>query len=282
MTASAVARLPGVRFEDVAPAAVDALPRMDIAVFVGLAERGPIDAPVPIEDAAQFEHVFGADVALAWDADRGERAHGHLAGCVRSFFANGGRRCWVIRVAGRDARANVFALPGVLAIGDDGADEVTPAFARARSAGSWSDPLRVACALRATPIPVSGLELLGNGKLRVDTTPATRALLRTGDSLRIRCKAAPEGSEVLLFAAVESISLAAGSPPAGASALCTRFLAFGETSSEVASSSPKSRFPSRVGGSKSPPGLARKGQRARSTSAGRRWRPRRTSRARCC
>ena len=42
--------------------------------FVGFAASGPIDVPVPVEDAAQFADVFGADATLAWDAARGEPA----------------------------------------------------------------------------------------------------------------------------------------------------------------------------------------------------------------
>src|SRR5579884_2526717 len=97
----AVRRLPGIRFERQAPPLQEVLPRMDIAGFVGFASSGPLDVPVPIEDAAQFADVFGVDAPLAWDGDRGETVFGFLGPAVRSFFRNGGRRCWVVRVADR-------------------------------------------------------------------------------------------------------------------------------------------------------------------------------------
>ena len=54
-------RLPGFRFEVQAPPPVDVLPRMDVAVFVGFAARGPLHRPVRVETTAQFEMIFGAD-----------------------------------------------------------------------------------------------------------------------------------------------------------------------------------------------------------------------------
>lgn len=76
----------------------DVLPRMDIAAFVGFAAIGPLHEPVAVEDTQQFAATFGDDVAMAWDAERGETAYGYLAPAVRTFFRNGGRRCWVVRV----------------------------------------------------------------------------------------------------------------------------------------------------------------------------------------
>jgi hypothetical protein len=137
-------RLPGVRFETVPPPPADVLPRMDVAALVGFAASGPLDVPVPVEDAAAFADVFGADALLAWDDERGEFTRAHLAPAVRAFFRNGGKRCWAIRVAGA-ARANVFPVPGLVARAPDGT--LRPAFASARSEGSWSDELRVAAAL---------------------------------------------------------------------------------------------------------------------------------------
>ena len=80
------ARLPGFRFETprLTPTAV--LPRMDIAVFVGFAASGPLHVPVPIDDAAAFADVFGLDLQLAQDGQRGELLYAHLGPVVRSFF----------------------------------------------------------------------------------------------------------------------------------------------------------------------------------------------------
>jgi hypothetical protein len=144
---------------------------MDITVFVGFAATGPAHLPVAIESVAHFSAVFGSDAPLAWEDERGERLLAHLGSAVRSFFANGGRRCWVIRVARTDileilwsarngrppsdgvAVANRFPVPGVLALRPNG-DKPVPAEARARCLGSWSDGLAVATALAAAGFSV--------------------------------------------------------------------------------------------------------------------------------
>lgn len=157
----AARRLPGIRVDALPPPAAEVLPRMDIAVFVGFAATGPLHRPVAIVSPAHFRAVFGPDAPLAWDEQRGERVLAHLGAAVRAFFGNGGRRCWVIRVArtsaleaAREAEGesaslpvatcNRFAIPGVLEIAGGAAD---PAIAQARCEGSWSDSLSVATAI---------------------------------------------------------------------------------------------------------------------------------------
>ena len=82
-------RTPGVYFEwlDSAPRAVAPL-RTDIAGFVGIAERGPLFQAVKVESWTQFSSTFGGFIP-----------QGYLAYAVDGFFANGGRTCWVVRVA---------------------------------------------------------------------------------------------------------------------------------------------------------------------------------------
>src|SRR5262245_30032627 len=103
---------PAVIFETVPPPPPDALPRMDVAAFVGFADAGPVDVPVPIEDMAHFRDIFGNDSPLAFDAQRGEMQFGYLGAAVEAFLANGGQRCWVVRVAEDPDRAN-FVTPGL-------------------------------------------------------------------------------------------------------------------------------------------------------------------------
>jgi len=164
---SAAIRLPGIRIDASPPPTIEGLPPMDVAVFVGFAARGPVHRPVAVHGVAQYQAIFGGDLALAFDRQRGEPVHAHLGPTVRSFFANGGRRCWVIRVArtreleqawnqtfGRVpalaeiAAANRFPVPGVLALVTL-EDEPTPAMVQARSLGAWSDALRLSTALLA-------------------------------------------------------------------------------------------------------------------------------------
>jgi len=92
-------RLPGVAFETLPPPATEALPRMDIALFVGFAEMGPVHRPVAIDDVAAYRRIFGGDLALSRDPASGETMMAALAPSVRAFFSNGGARCWVIRIA---------------------------------------------------------------------------------------------------------------------------------------------------------------------------------------
>jgi Bacteriophage tail sheath protein len=92
---------PGVYFEQTVPPAPPALPRTDIAGFVGLAERGPLDEPRRLEGWREFQRVFG-----------GFLPYSNLAYAVRAFFENGGSTCVVVRVADRSATSAVAELPG--------------------------------------------------------------------------------------------------------------------------------------------------------------------------
>ncbi|MGH7491701.1 MAG: phage tail sheath family protein [bacterium] len=81
---------PGLYFDlhDAAPPVIRRV-RADIAGFVGLAERGPLDQPVRIESWRQFQARFGNFMPYSF-----------LAYVVKGFFENGGRTCFIQRVAG--------------------------------------------------------------------------------------------------------------------------------------------------------------------------------------
>ncbi|MCU1501012.1 MAG: hypothetical protein JWM12_366, partial [Ilumatobacteraceae bacterium] len=102
-------RLPGVRCDPALPPVADDAIRLDVAAFVGFAERGPVDDPQPVEDPAQYATVFGGDLPLAID-EHGVPVYAALPDAVRSFFANGGRRAYVVRVVGR--AATTLPVPG--------------------------------------------------------------------------------------------------------------------------------------------------------------------------
>ena len=71
---------PGIYEEVVPPPPPDPVVRDDIAAFVGLARRGPVDRAIRVEGWEEF---------VAWF---GERADGFLlADAVLAFFENGGR-----------------------------------------------------------------------------------------------------------------------------------------------------------------------------------------------
>lgn len=96
--------------------------RTDVAAFVGIAERGPARRAVAIESWKQFKAIFG-----------GLFAHGYLAYCVKAFFDNGGRRCWVVRVEGEAASAANVTLT------DDASLPVWSV--QASSSGAWGNAL---------------------------------------------------------------------------------------------------------------------------------------------
>lgn len=81
-------KAPGVYVEAQTRQRMSGLRRTDIAGFVGVAARGPTDRAVRLESWASFVDTFGKPLSYA-----------HLGFAVRGFFANGGRTCWVVRVA---------------------------------------------------------------------------------------------------------------------------------------------------------------------------------------
>jgi hypothetical protein len=179
--ARATARLPGIRFETQTPPLGESLPRMDIAAFVGFAASGPIGVPVAVEDAGEFEAVFGSDAPLAWDAGRGEQVYAYLAPAVRAFFRNGGRRCWIVRVAGKQARFNCFAVPGMARLHPKRG--IAPAGLKARAKGSWSDDLRVGAVLLAQPLVVAAARF--DAPMAVDLGTRSGRDPNAGDLVRV-------------------------------------------------------------------------------------------------
>lgn len=125
-----VYQTPGVYYEtvDATSAAISGI-RTDIAGFVGIADRGAIDVPIPVESWRQFQARFGTFTGV-----------GYLAYAVRAFFENGGRRCWVVRVASRDAAAGAKAATTTLLQ----SATVTPVWSiQASSEGVWGNALTV-------------------------------------------------------------------------------------------------------------------------------------------
>lgn len=80
---------PGVYFEksDSADQSIATL-RTDVAAFVGIAQRGPLNEPVPVNSWIQFQSVFGDFVPNAY-----------LAYSAKAFFENGGQTFHGVRVA---------------------------------------------------------------------------------------------------------------------------------------------------------------------------------------
>jgi len=191
-------RLAGIRFEDATPPPANALPRMDIAVFIGFAARGPLHLPVVVEDPARFTEIFGADLALAWDPATAGPQYANLGPAVRAFFTNGGLRCWIIRVAADTAETDTCPLPGVLEVAADGT--LVPAGALARSPGAWSDGLETATSLQVRGL--AGGITLSDLTATTFTTTSRLGPVAEGDLLRLTSFA----GGYVGFVPVESVS----------------------------------------------------------------------------
>jgi len=173
-------KLPGISFETVPPELAEPLPPMDIAAFVGFAASGPLHTPVAVEDVVRFREIFGDDLPLVWDSERGAWQYAHLGPAVRDFFRNGGQRCWVVRVAEPYPPAQ-FQLPFLLARVNG---VYQGARAEARSQGTWADALQLNTTLQRTLLVDAAWEvtlesihiLLGN---------ISREAVQSGDLLLI-------------------------------------------------------------------------------------------------
>lgn len=181
-----VRRLRGISFERAAAPEERVLPRMDVVGFVGLAASGPVDVPVPIENTGQFAAIFGDDLRVSTGTGGVRRSF--LGAAVRAFFANGGRRCWIVRVVGPGAASARFVLPGVrsspFAADPGGRVELV-----ARSPGSWADALEVSTTPRIRWLRLGAAHLLPADDgvhvvLHADVGPD--AALVPGDLLALR------------------------------------------------------------------------------------------------
>jgi hypothetical protein len=97
---------------------------MDIAGFIGIAEKGPVMEPVKIESWAEFLGTFGRKLASA-----------HLAFAVDGFFQNGGRTCWITRLANPK-----LAKPARRKLYRDGAHVLT---LKAITPGEWGNDISI-------------------------------------------------------------------------------------------------------------------------------------------
>jgi hypothetical protein len=233
LTVDAFRPLPGVRVEARTPAPPEVLPRMDVPAFVGFAAAGPLHTPVAVEDAARFADVFGEDAPLAWDDARGEPLRALLGPSVRAFFHNGGRRCWVVRVAGPGASSNRFPVPGLTR--RDATAAPKPAVFHARSEGRWSDRVQVATllqrerlALRATSLPALTFDA---GEAGPELRPGDLLRLQfPGSRLQLLCTVATVGRGAARSSRIaidQPVWLRQGPPPSGTEGWAWLFTADG-------------------------------------------------------
>ncbi|MDX1665189.1 MAG: hypothetical protein R3272_15460, partial [Candidatus Promineifilaceae bacterium] len=206
-------RLPGVLCEVQAPRDENRPLRLDVAGFVGFAERGPLDLPVIVEDFNQYRRIFGGDLPLARAG--GRPVYAHLARAVELFFENGGVRCYVVRVTGL-ARRNHFTIPGLLWATESGLEAAT---APAAWVGRWSDLLSLATVLRLLPLRIrtdSGVLTVAGDTLAGSVTPlpvraAAPDALRAGDLVRLLVEGSAD-ELFWLYAPVAAVAVESGGP----------------------------------------------------------------------
>lgn len=173
---------PGVHVQRVdAESAAPVVLRTDIAALVGLAERGPLDLPLPLESWSQYLAHFGDPVPGTF-----------LGHAVRGFFDNGGGRVWVVRVAARQFDADVQggAQAAALVVRDIAG---RPAWRLAASSpGSWGNELAVTFA-RERPL----WQMADQVDERGAVLPGTRGY-RVGDLVQLQHPGQPAAARVLV------------------------------------------------------------------------------------
>jgi len=179
-------RLPGVVCEIALPQQQENPLRLDVTGFVGLAERGPLNVPVALHDIEQYRAVFGGDLPLARMCQGSQIVYANLQRAVEAFFDNGGRLCYVVRVAGAQARANQFRVPGLLAW-DSNAQTLRPVVAPAAWPGRWSATLGVGTQLLSQPLPLAKPPIgwSGDGNFALHLVLPTTMNVQKNDILRL-------------------------------------------------------------------------------------------------
>lgn len=175
-------RLPGVACVTTLPAEPQPI-RLDVPAFVGLAQRGPVNQPTAVEDINQYQALFGGDLVLAQNG--GVPVYASLPATVRSFFDNGGLRCYVVRVAGPDAVAARWLVPGLRQWSPDGT--VGEVFAGAAWPGAWSAGLQVGTQLLRQPLAVTGNYQPASGNVAgtLPLSAASALAVRPGDLIQL-------------------------------------------------------------------------------------------------
>lgn len=125
-------RSPGVYLKEAAErrfATVDAVP-MSVTAFLGVAERGPVYVPRRLTSFSEFREIYGASLPYAF-----------LAEAVSGFFANGGRECYVTRIAHlADGDADSARAASLITRTASGAEFLA---ITAASEGTWGDRIKV-------------------------------------------------------------------------------------------------------------------------------------------
>ncbi len=134
---------PGVYIEHVPSGllAVEAA-ATSIAAFIGPAKRGPVGEPVFISGAGQYEDQFGVLGAGLGGIRNNGSAPDRFGHAVNAFFANGGSKAYILRVAEDGSTPATNLAKSGTAIPDPG-DALLGFRVTAANEGVWGDALRL-------------------------------------------------------------------------------------------------------------------------------------------
>ena len=184
-----------------------------IAGFIGISSRGPLDEPRRISSWGEFLEVYGF------------LDEGYLARSVEGFFQNGGKVCYITRIAHR-AKRGELVKPEHTSLAEriikDGWDKPTLRVT-ALNEGRWGNGIWVRFAQATSAKTLLTLDLdVGAGEARVNSTRGFErgALVRVYDR---------ENSDYIVLTEAEDRTLRWGS----ATPILRRYRAAGPTYLEV-------------------------------------------------
>jgi hypothetical protein len=121
---------PGVYIEEI-PSGVRPIEGVSTstAAFIGRAEMGPLNKAVLVTSVQEFEKKYGTFISSSF-----------LAHTVFQFFNNGGKKCYIVRVAGSGA------LAAEIAIKDRKTTPAKTLTVKAANEGAWGNKLDVVIA----------------------------------------------------------------------------------------------------------------------------------------
>ncbi len=146
--------------------------RLDIAGFVGVAPRGPVDQPVRLSRWSEFVRIFGGlDPAPGGPVRL-------LPYAVSAYFRQGGQVAYVVRVTARgDDVAPAEDATATFGLTIDG----PPAMLRATNEGAWGNDLHLQLLYRATKLGRADVEEPDVLRLPPGADVVTGSLLRLSD-----------------------------------------------------------------------------------------------------
>ncbi len=164
---------------------------MDVCAFVGVAPRGPARVPMEPEDwdgetplvgPEQPRHRSVAVPVEGFDEYRrlfgGFDGPGRLPYAVASFFEQGGRKAYVVRIVAEyadplqaQAGRSTGTLPNLLS-------PIGPVRLEARDEGRWGNRLRAALGFSSTPLPFDDWPDAASLSFGLDVDLSSGALLR--------------------------------------------------------------------------------------------------------